>query len=317
MVRPNELVAHWFTTCSSSLPSVKKRAPMSRSAASAARPARAFAWATRPPAGRRLPVFSTPKKALVEAGRARRPHSPSRRARHLLRRVRRSRRVCAHVADGRGHRLRRPCHGPGAAAEIQKFARDAHLQKRREPVRSARRQGRWHPGDRRARRRGKLRRDDAARKVLHRLAQRRRKAPPSPRRRWRCSAASPAKCCSCSTPIWCGRAATDAGDRQLFANAELKAGIVSLRSTNGKKVDPDDLARNDLPRLLAMLDAPQDVAWSSSSIRVASSSGADGAGPCVGDRGVLAAASATWRPAGARLLRSNGWRKFSSVEVTS
>ncbi len=46
---------------------------------------------------------------------------------------------------------------------------------------------------------------------------------------------------------------------QLFANAELKAGIVSLRSTNGKKVDPDDLARNDLPRLLAMLDAPQDA----------------------------------------------------------
>jgi DNA primase len=46
---------------------------------------------------------------------------------------------------------------------------------------------------------------------------------------------------------------------QLFAEAELKCGIVSLRSQNGKKVDPDDLARNDLPKLQAMLDAPQDA----------------------------------------------------------
>jgi DNA primase len=46
---------------------------------------------------------------------------------------------------------------------------------------------------------------------------------------------------------------------KLFADAEIKASIVSLRSTDGRKVDPDDLARNDLPRLQAMLDRPQDA----------------------------------------------------------
>jgi DNA primase len=46
---------------------------------------------------------------------------------------------------------------------------------------------------------------------------------------------------------------------KLFADAELKASIVSLRSSDGRKVDPDDLARNDLPRLQALLDRPQDA----------------------------------------------------------
>jgi DNA primase len=55
-----------------------------------------------------------------------------------------------------------------------------------------------------------------------------------------------------------GRAATLKVIR-LFADAELKASVVSLRSADGKKVDPDDLARNDLPRLTAMLDAPEDA----------------------------------------------------------
>jgi DNA primase len=55
-----------------------------------------------------------------------------------------------------------------------------------------------------------------------------------------------------------GRAATLKVIR-LFADAELKCGVVSLRAKDGKKVDPDDLARNDLPRLVAMLESPQDA----------------------------------------------------------
>jgi len=55
-----------------------------------------------------------------------------------------------------------------------------------------------------------------------------------------------------------GRAATLKVVR-LFADAEIKCGVVSLRAKDGKKVDPDDLARNDLPRLQAMLESPHDA----------------------------------------------------------
>ena len=50
-----------------------------------------------------------------------------------------------------------------------------------------------------------------------------------------------------------GRAATIKVIR-LFIDAELKCRVAQLRSRDGKKVDPDDLARNDLPRLQKMID---------------------------------------------------------------
>jgi DNA primase len=45
----------------------------------------------------------------------------------------------------------------------------------------------------------------------------------------------------------------------LLAAAELPARIVALRASMGKKVDPDDLARNDLPRLQKMVAEAQDA----------------------------------------------------------
>ncbi len=44
-----------------------------------------------------------------------------------------------------------------------------------------------------------------------------------------------------------------------FVDADLKARVASLRAKDGKKVDPDDLARNDLPRLQAMIDHATDA----------------------------------------------------------
>ncbi len=55
-----------------------------------------------------------------------------------------------------------------------------------------------------------------------------------------------------------GRAATMKVVR-LFVEAELKARIAQLRSEGGKKVDPDDLARNDLPRLQKLIDDSVDA----------------------------------------------------------
>jgi len=55
-----------------------------------------------------------------------------------------------------------------------------------------------------------------------------------------------------------GRAATLKVVR-LFVEAELPARIASLTAKDGKKVDPDDLARNDLPRLQAMIDGAKDA----------------------------------------------------------
>jgi len=55
-----------------------------------------------------------------------------------------------------------------------------------------------------------------------------------------------------------GRAATMKVIR-LFVDADLKARIAQLRSTDGKKVDPDDLARNDLPRLQKLVDDAVDA----------------------------------------------------------
>src|SRR5207253_8394433 len=45
----------------------------------------------------------------------------------------------------------------------------------------------------------------------------------------------------------------------LFVDGELACRIAQLRSREGKKVDPDDLARNDLPRLQALIDGAQDA----------------------------------------------------------
>jgi len=51
-----------------------------------------------------------------------------------------------------------------------------------------------------------------------------------------------------------GRAATMKVIR-LFVEAELPCKIAQLRAIDGRKVDPDDLARNDLPRLQKMIDS--------------------------------------------------------------
>jgi len=45
----------------------------------------------------------------------------------------------------------------------------------------------------------------------------------------------------------------------LFVEAELPCRIAQLRAKDGKKVDPDDLARNDLPRLQALIDGAVDA----------------------------------------------------------
>jgi DNA primase len=55
-----------------------------------------------------------------------------------------------------------------------------------------------------------------------------------------------------------GRAATMKVIR-LFVDADLKARIAQLRAQDGKKVDPDDLARNDLPRLQKLIDNAVDA----------------------------------------------------------
>jgi DNA primase len=44
-----------------------------------------------------------------------------------------------------------------------------------------------------------------------------------------------------------------------FVATEIKARIAQLRPANGQKVDPDDLARNDLPRLKQMIDGAEDA----------------------------------------------------------
>jgi DNA primase len=45
----------------------------------------------------------------------------------------------------------------------------------------------------------------------------------------------------------------------LFVEAELPLRIASLRAKDGKKQDPDELARKDLPRLQALIDGAQDA----------------------------------------------------------
>ena len=45
----------------------------------------------------------------------------------------------------------------------------------------------------------------------------------------------------------------------LFVDAELPCKVAQLRAEGGKKVDPDDLARNDLPRLQKMIDGAADA----------------------------------------------------------
>lgn len=45
----------------------------------------------------------------------------------------------------------------------------------------------------------------------------------------------------------------------LFVDAELPARIAQLRAKDGKKQDPDDLARNDLPKLTALIEGAQDA----------------------------------------------------------
>jgi DNA primase len=55
-----------------------------------------------------------------------------------------------------------------------------------------------------------------------------------------------------------GRAATLKVIR-LFVDADLKTRIAQLRAQDGKKVDPDDLARNDLPRLERMIETAVDA----------------------------------------------------------
>jgi DNA primase len=55
-----------------------------------------------------------------------------------------------------------------------------------------------------------------------------------------------------------GRAATMKIIR-LFVDAELTVKIASLRARDGKKQDPDELARTDLKKLLALIDGAQDA----------------------------------------------------------
>jgi DNA primase len=55
-----------------------------------------------------------------------------------------------------------------------------------------------------------------------------------------------------------GRAATLKVIR-LFADANLPCRVAQLRAKDGKKVDPDDLARNDLPRLQKLIDDAVDA----------------------------------------------------------
>ncbi len=55
-----------------------------------------------------------------------------------------------------------------------------------------------------------------------------------------------------------GRAATMKVIR-LFVQAELPLRIAQLRAKDGKKQDPDELARKDLPRLQALIDGAQDA----------------------------------------------------------
>jgi DNA primase len=45
----------------------------------------------------------------------------------------------------------------------------------------------------------------------------------------------------------------------LFVDAELPARIAQLRARDGKKQDPDELARRDLPKLQALIDGAQDA----------------------------------------------------------
>jgi DNA primase len=45
----------------------------------------------------------------------------------------------------------------------------------------------------------------------------------------------------------------------LFVEAELPARIAQLRARDGKKQDPDELARRDLPKLQALIDGAQDA----------------------------------------------------------
>jgi DNA primase len=55
-----------------------------------------------------------------------------------------------------------------------------------------------------------------------------------------------------------GRAATLRLVR-LFVAADLKARIAQLRASGGQKVDPDELARRDLPRLIELVDGAVDA----------------------------------------------------------
>jgi DNA primase len=45
----------------------------------------------------------------------------------------------------------------------------------------------------------------------------------------------------------------------LFVEAELPCRIAQLRAKDGKKQDPDELARQDLPKLLALIEGAQDA----------------------------------------------------------
>src|SRR6201999_3875176 len=45
----------------------------------------------------------------------------------------------------------------------------------------------------------------------------------------------------------------------LFVEGELPAKIAQLRARDGKKQDPDELARTDLPKLQALVDGAQDA----------------------------------------------------------
>src|SRR5258708_27341767 len=45
----------------------------------------------------------------------------------------------------------------------------------------------------------------------------------------------------------------------LFVEAELPCRIAQLRAKDGKKQDPDELARKDLPKLQALIDDAQDA----------------------------------------------------------
>ena len=94
----------------------------------------------------------------------------------------------------------------------------------------------------------------------------------------------------------------------LFVEAELPCRIAQLRAKDGKKQDPDELARKDLPKLQALIDNAQDAVEFYFE-QVASTSAPTVPGRVAAIEEVRAAVALAARSAGARpLLRQAGAR---------